>query len=118
MLHDALGADEEFHVRFGYYADILRPMAVEDFTPGWEERLVPLPGFDGSVFCLDPYDMAVCKLRAGRPKDTALLVHLLKAGLMNRADLKARLDATPLRGAMVVTAYRCFHEVVARVESA
>jgi hypothetical protein len=118
MVHDALGQGRTFHQIYGYYADILRPLAAEEFTPGWEDRLVPLSGFEGGVFCLDPYDMAVCKLRAGRPKDIALLVHLLKTGLMNRADLKARLDATPMREAVVVTTYRCFHEVVALAEKA
>ena len=116
MVHDALGQGRTFHQIFGYYADILRPLAAEEFTPGWEDRLVPLPGFEGSVFCLDPYDMGVCKLRAGRPKDIALLVHLLKAGLMKSAELKARLDATPMREAMIVTSYQCFHQLVALAE--
>jgi hypothetical protein len=57
--------------------------------------------------------MAVCKLRAGRPKDIALLVHLLQAGLLAAGDLKARLDATPMREAVIVTSYHCLRNVLA-----
>lgn len=68
------------------------------------------------MFFLDPYDMAVCKLRAGRPKDIALLAHLLKAGLIDGAELKARLDATPMREAMVVISHQCLRQVLALAE--
>lgn len=111
MLNDAVGKDEEFHAANGYYADILRPLVAEDFTPGWEDRLVPMPGFADTVYCLDPYDMAVCKLRAGRPKDIHLLAWLLREGLLEAKAMKQRLDATPMGEAVIVRTYACFRTV-------
>ena len=111
MLHDTLGMDEEFHQRHGYYADILRPIGLEELTPGWEERLVPLPGMEDLVFCLHPKDMAVCKLRAGRPKDVALLAILIRKGLLDAVDLRDHLRLTPMREAVIVRSHRCLDHV-------
>ncbi|MFO1484443.1 MAG: hypothetical protein U1F71_13875 [Verrucomicrobiaceae bacterium] len=33
---DALGVDTDFEREFGYHADIVRPMAFDNFPPGWE----------------------------------------------------------------------------------
>jgi len=111
MLHDSLGADEEFHQRHGYYADILRPIGLEDLTPGWEERLVPLPGMEDLVFCLHPMDMAVCKLRAGRPKDVTLLATLVRKGLLDGMQLREHLTNTPMREAVIVKSHQCLDKV-------
>ena len=111
MLHDALGADEEFHQRHGYYADILRPIGLEELTPGWEERLVPLPGMEDLVFCLHPNDMAVCKLRAGRPKDVALLAILIRKGLLDAAELRNHLWLTPMREQVILRSHQCLDQV-------
>jgi len=111
MLHDTLGVDEEFHQRNGYYADILRPIGMEELTPGWEERLVPLPGMEDLVFCLHPKDMAVCKLRAGRPKDVALLAVLIRKGLLDAADLRTHLRETPMREAVILRSHRRLDQV-------
>ena len=111
MIHDALSEGRNFHQRHGYYADILRPIGLEDLTPGWEERLVPLPGMEDLVFCLHPKDMAVCKLRAGRPKDVALLADLIRRGLLDVEDLRAHLRLTPMREAVIVRAHQCLDKV-------
>jgi len=111
MLHDTLGVDEEFHQRHGYYADILRPIGLEEMTPGWEERLVPLPGMEDLVFCLHPKDMAVCKLRAGRPKDIALLAGLIRNGMLDAVELRAHLRLTPMREVMILRSHQCLDQV-------
>ena len=111
MLHDALSEGRNFHQRHGYYADILRPIGLQDLTPGWEDRLVPLPGMEDLVFCLHPKDMAVCKLRAGRPKDIFLLATLVRRGLLDAAELHAHLWVTPMREAMIVKSNRSLDHV-------
>jgi hypothetical protein len=111
MIHDALSEGRNFHQRHGYYADILRPIGLEELTPGWEERLVPLPGMADLVFCLHPIDMAVCKLRAGRPKDVALLAGLIQHGMLDPMDLRAHLRLTPMREAVIVRSHRCLDQV-------
>ena len=85
VAQDALGADTEFARQFGYHADIVRP----------------LDGCAG-VFCLEPHDMAVAKLFAGRPKDITLLAELIRAGLMNIEVLSKRLFETPMTEAWIV----------------
>ena len=116
MLQDTLGVDEEFHQRHGYYADILRPIGLQDLTPGWEERLVPLPGMEDLVFCLHPKDMAVCKLQAGRPKDISLLATLVRRGLLGASELRDHLWTTPMREAMIVKSNRSLDHVREQAE--
>jgi len=111
MIHDALSEGRNFHQRHGYYADILRPIGLEEMTPGWEERLVPLPGMEDLVFCLHPKDMAVCKLRAGRPKDIALLAGLIRNGMLDAVELRAHLRLTPMREVMILRSHQCLDQV-------
>lgn len=95
ILGEAIGQQSLFAKRHGYYADFLRPTFVETLPAGWESRLHPLPGCD-QVFALDPYDLAVIKLGLGRPKDLALLLALLKLGILEATRLRAHYQQTPL----------------------
>lgn len=110
VAHDALGADTEFEREFGYHADIVRPMAFENFPPGWEGRLLPLDGCAG-VFCLEPHDMAVAKLFAGRAKDITLLAELIRENLLNVEVLAKRLFDTPMTEAWIVRTHLNLREV-------
>jgi hypothetical protein len=54
------------------------------------------------VFCLDPHDLAVAKLAAGRPKDLEFVSALLTSGHLEEAEVAVRaqqLDATTYPGA-------------------
>lgn len=94
-IHHRVGARHSFDLEFGYYADIIRPMAYENFPPGWESRAVPLPGCPG-VICLEPHDMAVAKCFPARPKDRALIIALMQAGRLQAPVIKERLSSMPL----------------------
>lgn len=113
MLDETLGEDESFHSHFGYYADIIRPIAFEQFPKGWEERLVPLPDVP-RVFCLEPHDMAAAKCQAGRPKDIELLTLLISSGRLDPAVIKERLYEVAMREAMIVRSHNTLKEVVSR----
>ncbi len=113
LLHDTLGRNEPFHIRFGYYADIVRPIATEMFPQGWEERLVPLPGTE-KAFCLEPHDMAAAKCQAGRPKDIELLALLISTNRLDSALVTKRLFDVPMREALIVTSHRALDAAVAR----
>lgn len=69
-IHNEVGREKSYDQTTGHHADIVRPIAFENFPPGWHDRLVPLDGCPG-VFCLEPHDMAVAKLFAGRPGTSA-----------------------------------------------
>lgn len=112
IAHDALGADSVFDQEHGYHADIIRPMAYENFPPGWQDRLVPLAGCAG-VFCLEPHDMAVAKCFPARPKDRALLVALIQAGRLSPPVIRERLSSMALTEAWIVRSHRFLEETAA-----
>jgi hypothetical protein len=95
VLKDAIGHDTPFEQRYGYYADILRPVIAETLPAGWESRLHPVPGYD-NVFALDPYDLAVVKLVVGRAKDLDLLRAMLRLRIVEPARLRQHYQQTPL----------------------
>lgn len=101
MLDEAIGQDRKFHARFGYHADFLREGIKNQLPPGWDERLAPLPGCEG-VFCIEPHDLAVAKLQAGRPKDIKLLAALLKGGMLDEKTVRERLNASPLQEKIII----------------
>jgi hypothetical protein len=113
LLHLTFGKSRPFHIHFGYYADIIRPFAFEEFPKGWEDRLVPLPDVE-RVFCLEPHDMAAAKCQAGRPKDVELLSLLIATGRLDPAEVKERLYLVPMREAMIVRSHNVLKEAVER----
>lgn len=84
-----LGEDSQFHATFCYYAHGI-DVAAAWLPEGWRSRTrtwTPAAGATGRAVCLDPHDLAVAKLAAGREKDHAFVgamldAHLLDPGLM------------------------------------
>jgi hypothetical protein len=110
LLHEAVGEGSLFSQRTGYHADILRPDILETLPPGWGTRLVMVDAA-ASAQALSPEDLLVVKLRAGGEKDLALSREVLRRGLVSAAQLRARLDATPLAEAEIVRVYQRLREV-------
>ncbi len=98
----AAGRDSAFMKQFGCYLDILRPTITETLPVGWESRLIPVPGYD-NVFALDPYDLAMIKLRLGRDKDMELLLAMLRLGIVDPDRLRQHYQITPLKEPDAVT---------------
>jgi len=111
MLHKMFGEDRAFHDHFGYYADIVRPFAFDQFPKGWDERLLPVPDVE-RAFCLEPHDMAAAKCQAGRPKDIELLAFLFSTGRLDPKLVKERLYDVPMREAMIVTSHRTLDQAM------
>lgn len=68
---------------------------------GWRERLVvvcneqtrdPVTGRQFAGLCLEPADLCAAKLMAAREKDRRFVFALLRAGLVDRDVLRARLE--------------------------
>jgi len=98
LIDGSIGENSPFHRTFGYYA---RGVAKETCTlpSGWENRLIRLvsDGTRGVVgLCLDPHDMAISKLVAGREKDLDFVGTMLRLDLLDVQQLRERLDATTL----------------------
>ena len=87
VVHEAVGEGSLFHREFGVFADLLKPDIDVTLPSGWRTRRIPLPG-SHDVLCLHPADLAIVKLRLGRPKDMDLLAAMIRRGLVAVADLR------------------------------
>jgi hypothetical protein len=72
------GELSRFHGTYGVYADPVE-VSTSWIPPNWETRLVPRSVADpdrGKRYvarCVEPHDLCIAKVIAGRPKDRALL---------------------------------------------
>ena len=96
VIDGAIGELSIFHQTFGYYAH-----GVDETTAtlpdGWRERLVRVENDNtrGNIgWCLEPHDLAVSKLAAGREKDIPFVAALIRHGLVRVAEVGERLAAT------------------------
>ncbi len=102
LIDGAIGELSPFHETFGYYAQGVGPETAV-LPPGWAERLVAVrgPGTRGAVgWCLEPHDLVVSKLVAGRPKDLDYAAAAVQHGLVVPARLRALAAALALRAAV------------------
>ena len=97
VIDGSIGEESMFHLTFGYHgrgAD--ETTAV--FPDGWRDRLVKVdtPGTMGAIgWCLEPHDLAVSKLAAGREKDTAFVAALVRDGHVGVDLVRSRLARVP-----------------------
>ena len=110
-LNSAVGKESLFYDHFGYYADIISPAAFDCFPPDFRDRLVPLDGCP-RVFALDPHDMAVAKLFAGRPKDIRLLAFLLGTKRLDEQKVRKLLWNTPMEEKWIVRTHQVLDQAV------
>ena len=96
LIDGGIGERSIFHETFGYYAH-----GVDETTAtlpdGWRERLVRVENENtrGNIgWCLEPHDLAVSKLAAGREKDIPFVAALIRHGLVRVETVSARLVAT------------------------
>lgn len=97
VVDGAIGELSAFHETFGYYAHGVGPETAV-LPEGWESRLVRVESPETAAavgLCLDPHDLAISKLIAGREKDLDYLRVAAAAGLLDRETLYRRLDVTP-----------------------
>ncbi|MCC6811325.1 MAG: hypothetical protein IT381_28095 [Deltaproteobacteria bacterium] len=93
VIEGAVGELSIFHSTFGFYIDGVDITAIK-LPSGWQARLVAVsnPNTNGYTgLCLEPIDLAISKLYAGREKDVEFVRVMLREALISRADLAARL---------------------------
>ena len=107
LIDGSIGEGSPFHRTFGYYA---HGVGVDTavLPSGWQDRLIPFesPATRGAIgLCLEPNDLAVAKLVAGREKDLDCVGMLLRFSLVSQYTLRERIEGTPLaaelRGAVL-----------------
>lgn len=93
LIDGAIGEGSTFHETFGYYAHGIGPETAV-LPKGWEERLIPVTGegtHGATAWCLEPADLAVSKLVAGREQDREFVTTLLSHGLVEKRTVEERL---------------------------
>lgn len=115
FMNDTMGKESPFRDYNGYYADIVRPAAFDQFPPGFQDRLVPIEGFE-NTFALEIHDMAVAKLWAGRPKDVRLLSALIHLGKLDVETLRKRLWDTPMAEKWIVKTHFVLDQVISEAK--
>jgi hypothetical protein len=94
LIDGAIGEASMFHATFGYYAQGVE--AVTAVLPGgWQDRLARFEtaGTRGVVaWCLEPHDLWISKMIAGRPKDLEFGRALLERRIVKPAELMKRLQ--------------------------
>lgn len=94
LIDGALGQDSTFDGTFGYYADGVDFSTVAYAPAGWRDRTIRFetPATQGACgLCMEPHDLAISKLCAGRQKDLEFVRGLLEAGLVQESLLLERL---------------------------
>lgn len=93
-----LGEDSPFHEMYGYYAQGV-DVTTATLPGGWRERLVsfsPAAANGATGLCLEPHDLVLSKLVAGRMKDYEFVTALLDAGLVQPDVLHHRARLLPV----------------------
>jgi len=94
LIDGAIGEASMFHATFGYYAQGVE--AVTAVLPGgWKERLVrfEIAATQGVVaWCLEPHDLWISKMIAGRRKDLEFGRALMERGIVEPKELISRLE--------------------------
>lgn len=99
----AIGEGSSFHTMNAYYGQGVS-ISTAVLPTDWESRVVPYDRADASpshAVCLDPHDLVISKLVAGREKDHEFAAALIKAGLVDPAILVERAELLPAPGAVV-----------------
>jgi hypothetical protein len=82
LVDGAIGEDSLFHQTYGYYGQGVS-ISTATLPAGWEDRLVSFVhagSLPAEAVCLDPVDLVVAKLVAGRAKDLSFAADLMASG--------------------------------------
>lgn len=93
----AIGEESPFHETNGVYGQGVT-IATAVLPDGWQERLVAFDDPEASpsqAVCLEPHDLIVSKLVAGREKDRRFAKALVAAGLVDIDILRSRVELLP-----------------------
>lgn len=100
LIDGAIGERSLFHETFGYYAHgVAEDTAV--LPEGWKDRLVPIHNENtrgATGWCLEPHDLAVSKLVAGREKDLSSSARCFDMDLCRQKSCEQ--DCAQLRASM------------------
>ena len=86
-----LGEGSDFEVRHGYYAQGVSGRTAQYAPTDWRSRTIPLSVAGYRAHCMEPHDLLLAKLGAGRQKDLEFARAAVKALPIRREILLRRL---------------------------
>ena len=98
----AIGEESMFHQTNGVYGQGVS-VSTAVLPEGWRSRVVAFDGPDAEpsrAVCLEPHDLVISKLVAGRPKDREFARELVAHGLVDFVILSERAALLPVPGAV------------------
>jgi hypothetical protein len=99
VIDGSIGELSPFHETFGYYAQGVE-LGTAILPRGWEQRLVTICNANtrgASGLCLEIHDLVLSKYAAGREKDRRFNRAAIQHGLVQQAELLARLRDMPFQ---------------------
>jgi hypothetical protein len=97
QVEGAIGEMSTFHEEHGIYAEGV-DIEVAILPDGWKDRLVSWDlqsSRPAEPHFLDPHDLAVSKLAAGRTKDLDFVLALIRGGFLDVAVIRKRASMLP-----------------------
>jgi hypothetical protein len=94
VIDGAIGEESIFHKTFGYYAHGVAPETAI-LPAGAFDRLVPVRNENtrgNTGWCLEIHDLAASKLAAGREKDIAFVIAMVRHKMIDAAVVRTRLE--------------------------
>jgi hypothetical protein len=98
-----IGEGSAFHEAHAYYAQGVS-ISTAVLPAGWQQRLIPFireDAYPSRALCLEPHDLVISKLVAGREKDYTFTTALLRANLIRTTTLHERAQLIERPGAVV-----------------
>ena len=87
-----LGEASDFDIEHGYYAQGVTSRTPTYAPNDWKARALPVRVEQYTGWCMDPHDLVLSKLGAGREKDFDFARSTAKLELVRREELLARLE--------------------------
>lgn len=94
LVDGAIGEGSQFHQEWGYYAQGVE-VSTADLPHGWEDRVEIFHRDDTRhawARCLEPHDLCIAKLVAGREKDLDFVAALIRVRLIDPDRLRTVVD--------------------------
>lgn len=98
LIDGSIGEGSPFHETFGYYAQGVW-LDTATLPAGWQERLIAICNENTRHVtgrCLEPHDLAVSKLVAGREKDQEFLAAMWRHGMILEDVIGERISHLPI----------------------
>jgi hypothetical protein len=86
-----MGEASEFDAKYGYYAQGVTLLTPRYAPRGWQSRTIPIQVKQYRALCMEPHDLLLSKLGAGRDKDLEFAQAAARSNAVQRDTLLARL---------------------------